>query len=33
MQLAPLQRDVEMRLVATKSYRDLVVMHHYAVER
>ena len=31
--IAPLQRDVEMKLLATKSYQDLVVMHHYAVER
>ena len=31
--IAPLRRDVEMRLIATKSYQNLVVMHHYAVER
>ena len=31
--IAPLERDVEMRLLATKSYDELVIMHHYAVER
>ena len=29
--IAPLQRDVEMKLIATKSYNDLVVMLHYQV--
>ena len=28
-----LERDVELKLLATKSYENLVVMHHYAVER
>ena len=31
--IAPLQRDVEMRLLRTKSYQDLVVMLHYEVIR
>lgn len=31
--IAPLERDVELKLQATKSYEDLVIMHHYAVQR
>ena len=31
--IAPLQRDVEMRLLASKAYDNGVVMLHYAVDR
>jgi len=31
--IAPLQRDVEMRLLASRSYENGVVMLHYAVPR